>query len=93
MALSKLSGALIARIVLQPIEETSRIFFSKALSVEGKGSGKAFENAVSRLTSILLAYNHVSLLILALGPSYLPVVLAVLLPPKYVLHSKVSLGA
>lgn len=79
-----LSGALIARIIFQPIEETSRLFFSKALSVNDKKepSTDAVQTAISRLNSMLLIYSHFSLILLTLGPKYLNIVLSVMLPPK-----------
>ncbi|KAH8117736.1 Rft-1-domain-containing protein [Phellopilus nigrolimitatus] len=78
-------GALIARILFQPIEETSRLFFSKAFSSSGPGGPDpdSLQSALSRLGSLLLIYNHLSLLLLTLAPPYLNVVLSVALPPRY----------
>lgn len=78
------SGALIARIFFQPIEETSRLFFSKTLSSTSAGSldSVALQNALSRLASLLLIYSHFSLFLLSLAPPYLKLVLSVVLPPR-----------
>lgn len=79
-----LSGALIARIFFQPIEETSRMFFSKTLSSTSSGSldPVALHNALTRLASLLLIYSHFSLFLLSLAPPYLKLVLSVVLPPR-----------
>ncbi|KLO11563.1 Rft-1-domain-containing protein [Schizopora paradoxa] len=74
-------GSLAARIFFQPIEESSRIFFSKVLS--GPNITSAIDTAHQRLSSILSLYLHMSMVLVAFAQPYLPVVFAVLLPPKY----------
>lgn len=70
-------------MILQPIEETSRLYFSKALSTKAINK-QSFEKALSRLSFIIFIYNHVALLLIAFGPPYLPIALALILSPRYV---------
>lgn len=76
-------GALVARIFLQPIEESSRLFFSKTLSTGGDALPAALEMSISRLIYILLFYNHLSLLLLSLAPPFLNILVAAVLPARY----------
>ncbi|KAJ6500598.1 Rft protein-domain-containing protein [Mycena sanguinolenta] len=74
-------GSLIARIVFQPIEETSRIRFSKMLAPPR--SKEAFQTASQALITILSIQTSLSLILLVFGTAYLPIVLPVLLPRQY----------
>ncbi|KAF9228617.1 Rft-1-domain-containing protein [Gyrodon lividus] len=87
-------GSLIARIVLQPIEEMCRVYFSKLLSdptpeersAKGKRSSdsatlKQASDTVAALLSIQIAF---SLLVVTFGSLYLPIVLQLLLPVQYI---------
>ncbi|KAF7305153.1 hypothetical protein MKEN_01230500 [Mycena kentingensis (nom. inval.)] len=74
-------GSLIARIVFQPIEETSRISFSKTLSPPIHAP--ALKSASNALISLVSAQTSFSLLLLVFGPAYLPVVLPIVLPRQY----------
>ncbi|KAL5503877.1 RFT1 [Sanghuangporus vaninii] len=82
-------GALIARIFFQPIEETSRLFFSKTLPSKANGglNAGALQSSLTRMGSLLLFYAHFSLFLLTLAPPYLTMVLSVLLPPRYLTTS------
>ncbi|KAJ7915534.1 Rft protein-domain-containing protein [Mycena leptocephala] len=74
-------GSLIARIVFQPIEETSRISFSRMLAPP---AGKeALQAASQALTTLLSIQTSLSLILLVFGTAYLPVILPVLLPRQY----------
>ncbi|KAJ7491225.1 Rft-1-domain-containing protein [Mycena latifolia] len=74
-------GSLIARIIFQPIEETSRISFSRMLAPP---AGKEALQAASRaLTTLLSIQTSLSLILLVFGTAYLPIVLPVLLPRQY----------
>ncbi|KAJ7460938.1 Rft protein-domain-containing protein [Mycena galericulata] len=78
-------GSLIARIVFQPIEETSRISFSKMLAPP---TGKeALQTASQALITLLSIQTSFSLILLVFGTAYLPVVLPVLLPRQYLTTS------
>ena len=82
-----------ARIVFQPIEETSRLYFSKSLSSpSSKGAGKKDQNGDSNdpgqtaskiLSSLLLLFTHLLLLLVTFGPPYLSIATALLLPPHF----------
>ncbi|KAH9032835.1 Rft-1-domain-containing protein [Lactarius hengduanensis] len=81
-------GSLVARVVFQPIEETSRIFFSKSLSSSSSSSSsendqEALQTAVELLSTLLLLFTHFLLLLLVFGPPYLPLATALVLPPRY----------
>ena len=80
-----------ARIVFQPIEETSRLYFSKSLSsTSPKAAGKkgddnrSPEQAASKiLSSLLLLFTHLLLLLVTFGPPYLSIATVLLLPPRF----------
>ena len=82
-----------ARIVFQPIEETSRLYFSKSLSSPSpKEEGKKNEDGDTRnsvqtaakiLLSLLLLFTHLFLLLVTFGPPYLSIVIVLLLPPRF----------
>ncbi|KAJ6582822.1 Rft protein-domain-containing protein [Mycena sp. CBHHK59/15] len=74
-------GSLIARIIFQPIEETSRISFSRMLAPPA--SREALQTASQALNTLLSIQTSLSLVLLVFGTAYLPVVLPVLLPPQY----------
>ncbi|KAJ6488475.1 Rft protein-domain-containing protein [Mycena vitilis] len=74
-------GSLIARIIFQPIEETSRISFSKMLAPPA--GREALETASQALITLLSIQTSLSLILLVFGTSYLPIVLPVLLPRQY----------
>ncbi|KAJ7702201.1 Rft protein-domain-containing protein [Mycena rosella] len=74
-------GSLIARIIFQPIEETSRISFSRILAPP---AGKeALQTASNSLITLLSIQTSLSLILLVFGTAYLPIVLPVLLPRQY----------
>ncbi|KAF9783385.1 Rft-1-domain-containing protein [Thelephora terrestris] len=86
-------GSLVARIIFQPIEETSRLYFSKSLSSsspkkpekkgeDGVNSGS--EQIASKvLSSLLLLFAHLLLLLVTFGPPYLSIATTLLLPPRF----------
>ncbi|CCM01181.1 uncharacterized protein FIBRA_03229 [Fibroporia radiculosa] len=74
-------GSMVARIVFQPIEETSRVFFSKTLSKQSNIEG--LRAASSMLLSLLLLFTHILLVLVAFGPPYLAIAIVILLPSKY----------
>ncbi|KAL4246583.1 Oligosaccharide translocation protein RFT1 [Abortiporus biennis] len=76
-------GSLIARIVFQPIEETSRVFFSKTLSLSTTVSDEALQAASSIFLTLLLLFTHLFLLLVTFAPPYLPLVISIMLPPRY----------
>ncbi|TBU29309.1 Rft-1-domain-containing protein [Dichomitus squalens] len=87
-------GSLVARIVFQPIEETARVFFSKTLaspvppSPDPKSNHSAkhkeyLQTASAVLTTLLLVFTHLLLLLITFAPPYLPLALSLALPRKY----------
>ena len=71
-----------ARILFQPIEETSRVFFSKTLS-SSSTTPKGLGTAAHILLSLLLLFTHLLLFLATFGPPYLPLALSILLPLRY----------
>ncbi|THH00838.1 hypothetical protein EW026_g1769 [Hermanssonia centrifuga] len=76
-------GSLIARIVFQPIEETSRIFFSKTLSSSSTNAQEDLQAASNTLSVLLLLFTHLFLLLVTFAPPYLPLALTLVLPSRY----------
>lgn len=86
-----------ARVIFQPIEETSRLYFSKSLSSSsprpkdvdsdngesGATREASLANASKILSSLLLLFTHLLLLLVTFGPPYLSIVTALLLPPRF----------
>lgn len=90
------TGSLVARIVLQPIEESSRVFFSKILSIlpsseEEEKEKLAMKTAVQLLSTILLLFTHLLLLLVTFIPPYLSLATALVLPPRYLQTSAPSI--
>ena len=93
-----MTGSLAARIIFQPIEETSRLYFSKSLSssspktTKPKAEGgdnsdtirkESLTNASKVLSSLLLLFTHLLLLLVTFGPPYLSIATTLLLPPRF----------
>ncbi|KAM5542078.1 hypothetical protein V8D89_004388 [Ganoderma adspersum] len=90
---------LLSTILFQPIEETSRVFFSKTLTsapipnpkskapTTHAQSKESFQTAATVLTTLLLAFTHLLLLLTTFAPPYLPLALSLVLPPKYLATS------
>ncbi|KAF8513397.1 Rft-1-domain-containing protein [Gautieria morchelliformis] len=81
-ALASNYGSLVARILFQPIEETSRVFFSKTLS-SSSPTRADLSTAAHILLSLLLLFTHLLLLLATFGPPYLPLAISILIPPRY----------
>jgi oligosaccharide translocation protein RFT1 len=92
-------GSLVARILLQPIEETSRIYFAKANASppSNKNTSDAATSNVRHtpstqnmtaisdyFTNLLRILGTFSLLLLTFAPPYLPTVLTYFLPRRYI---------
>lgn len=87
-------GSLVARIGFQPVEETSRIYFSKLLSSKDEGTTtssdekeKNISQAASVAHTVLLLYTHLGIFFLAFGPPYIPTLLSFILPRRYLTTS------
>lgn len=73
-------GGLIARIIFQPLEESSRNLFSALLSRDEGGKLKSIHIRTTRdhLVDLLRAYQLMSILIIPLGPMMVPQLLHIL---------------
>jgi len=73
-------GGLIARIIFQPLEESSRNLFSALLSPDENGSlnGIHVRTTKGHLVDVLRAYQLLSVLIFPLGPMMVPQLLHIL---------------
>ncbi|KAI6043107.1 Rft protein-domain-containing protein [Pisolithus marmoratus] len=90
-------GSLIARVVFQPIEEICRVYFSRVLSSpkgspRGGSSGAAaarpaLKQASDALATLLSIQVVFSVLVVTFGSLYLPVVMQILLPRRYLTTS------
>ncbi|KAG8742087.1 Oligosaccharide translocation protein rft1 [Ceratobasidium sp. 414] len=85
-------GSLIARILFQPIEESSRLYFSKVLSLSTlnssdgsspQASKPALTQAATTLQSILFLHSHLALALTTLLAPLIPFLSTLLLPPRY----------
>ena len=76
-ALANNYGGLVARLVLQPIEESSRNYFGKLLSSEGTPSKPTILKARDNLQTLLRAYVLLSICVLAIGPTVAPLLLKI----------------
>ncbi|EUC59380.1 oligosaccharide translocation protein Rft1 [Rhizoctonia solani AG-3 Rhs1AP] len=84
-------GSLVARILFQPIEESTRLYFSKTLSpppekdsIEpAKPSETQLSQAAVTLQSILFLHFHLALALTALLAPLVPFLSEFLLPPRY----------
>ncbi|KAI6118721.1 Rft protein-domain-containing protein [Pisolithus croceorrhizus] len=90
-------GSLIARVVFQPIEEICRVYFSRVLSFARgptRGSGNdvsaarsALKQASDALSTLLSIQVVFSILVVTFGSLYLPIVMQILLPHRYLTTS------
>lgn len=75
-ALANNYGGLIARLLLQPVEEASRSYFSRLLS-STKPTTQAREEARGSLRTLLRCYVLLSVLVASLGPFAAPSLLSI----------------
>lgn len=79
-------GGLVARMIFQPIEESSRNLWSKQLNTadkDKKGHRAQVEAARSHLTDILRGYAILALLALGIGPDVVPIGLKTLMGSRW----------
>ncbi|GAA95184.1 hypothetical protein E5Q_01839, partial [Mixia osmundae IAM 14324] len=68
-------GSLIARIVFQPVEESSRLYFSQALNgreQDDKSAKADTARAWQVLSSLITAHLHLALLLVTIAPPLVP---------------------
>jgi len=92
-ALAMNYGSLIARILFQPVEETSRLYFSKNLStprlapkeqdsISGKTAMTGLRASVDLLTNLIQFQVYLGLIFVTFGPPYVRLGLWILLGPR-----------
>jgi oligosaccharide translocation protein RFT1 len=75
-ALASNYGGLVARMIFQPIEESSRNYFGKLLSsIDGQPSNGTVQSASKDLHKLLRIYTLISLSAAAVGPTVAPLLL------------------
>lgn len=84
-ALASNYGGLIARIIFQPLEESSRTLFSTLLSFDetGKRSLAHTHAAKTHLLEVLRAYQLLSAFIFPVGPLLVPEIVGILGGPRW----------
>jgi oligosaccharide translocation protein RFT1 len=83
-ALASNYGGLIARMVFQPIEESSRNYFGKVLSsIDGAPPKSAIESANRDLHKLLRFYLLLSICAIAVGPTVAPICLRIIAGSKW----------
>lgn len=85
-ALASNYGGLVARMLFQPIEESSRNMFAKVCAADpssGKPSRNGLRESKSLLQNILKLYNIISLLALCIGPTVAPLLLRIVAGSKW----------
>ena len=97
-------GSLVARIVLQPIEEILRVYFSKTLSSPKDitriftthrddtvyPSHNLLQQAADVLVSLLAIQLSIGVILVTFGSAYISIVLHILLPPRFLSTSAPS---
>lgn len=90
-ALANNYGGLIARLVFQPVEESSRSYFSRLLARPSKSEDRshplektAVLQANDDLQSLLKVYSVLSLIIVTLGPAAAPRLLSLIAGPHWI---------
>ncbi|GAA5911369.1 glycolipid translocation protein [Sporobolomyces salmoneus] len=81
-------GSLVARIIFQPLEESSRLYFSSLSSTTNDTTSpqkclSSLSSIASHLSLVLTFYTHFSLLLIFLVPSYVSPLLTLLLGSKW----------
>ncbi|KAK5653070.1 hypothetical protein OQA88_9356 [Cercophora sp. LCS_1] len=80
-ALANNYGGLVARLLFQPIEESSRSYFSRLLTPGSPVSST--KQAARDLVALLRVYAILSLVIITLGPTAAPLLLSLVAGPKW----------
>lgn len=82
-ALANNYGSLLARLVFQPIEESSRNYFSKLLSSKGSPDKKAVIKARSDIQALLKFYVLLSIVVVTIGPYAAPLLVQIIAGAKW----------
>lgn len=77
-------GGLVARMIFQPIEESSRNYFGKLLStIDGKPSTASIQSASRDLTRLLRVYSLLSTCAIVVGPPAAPMLLKLVVGSRW----------
>ncbi|GAA6007606.1 hypothetical protein JCM11491_004223 [Sporobolomyces phaffii] len=79
-------GSLVARIVFQPIEESSRLYFSSLSASASSGRRErlgSLESMSEHLSHVLMFYAHLSLVLTLLAPAYVAPAVQVVLGARW----------
>jgi oligosaccharide translocation protein RFT1 len=71
-------GSLVARIIFQPLEESSRLYFSSFTTTTGSRL-RSLDSISIHLSNVLTLYSHFSLILIFLVPPYISPLLNLLL--------------
>lgn len=88
-ALANNYGGLVARLVFQPIEESSRSYFSRLLSTTSSSqqanepSKPSVQKARADLQALIKVYTMLSLVVVTLGPTAAPLLLSLVAGPRW----------
>lgn len=83
-ALANNYGGLVARLIFQPIEESSRNYFGKLLSsLDGNTPKDLVVKASKDLHGLVRSYVLFSICVLALGPTIAPLLLKIVAGPRW----------
>jgi oligosaccharide translocation protein RFT1 len=88
-ALANNYGGLVARLVFQPIEESSRSYFSRLLSTSSSSqqanepSKPSVQKARADLQALIKVYTMLSLVVVTLGPTAAPLLLSLVAGPRW----------
>ncbi|KAJ3069805.1 Oligosaccharide translocation protein rft1, partial [Quaeritorhiza haematococci] len=79
-------GSLVARILFQPVEETSRTFFSRMLSADSYEPNSLL-TSLRILTTLLKCHALLALPFLFIAPNYTSTLIDILLGPRWSSHT------
>ena len=84
-ALASNYGGLIARMLFQPIEESSRNAFAKLVATDtrGRANTAGTKAAAAYLTDVLRFYGILSIVVASLGPTGLPLAIRLLMGSRW----------
>jgi oligosaccharide translocation protein RFT1 len=72
-------GSLVARIIFQPLEESSRLYFSSFTTTTSSSRLRSLDSISIHLSNVLIFYSHFSLILIFLVPPYISPLLNLLL--------------
>ncbi|KAI1006626.1 hypothetical protein K3495_g1600 [Podosphaera aphanis] len=83
-ALANNYGSLVARLILQPVEDVSRNYFGRVLASRTRLTPTAVATAHTSLLHLIRLYLIISIWVIAVGPTAAPVLLTIVAGPRWV---------